>query len=114
MWCDSVNKIHFNNIFWVNVNWRVFNPSPSFIDYSIFIHLHIFAERLITYDDTGQQAYENACRRYKALPSGKFSKSLQESSQINLRHYNLGSRGAMAVCIPLLVSEIYCLPNSTT
>ena len=66
----------------------------------------LFSERYIPYDDTGQRAYENACKKYKALTSTSFHRKLAESTNIDLRHYGAGPRGGKALAIPLVVSSI--------
>ena len=66
----------------------------------------LFSERYIPYDDTGQRAYENACKKYKALTSTSFHRKLAESTNIDLRHYGAGPRGGKALAIPLVVSYI--------
>ena len=65
-----------------------------------------FSESYIPYDDTGQRAYENACKKYKALTSTSFHRKLAESTNIDLRHYGAGPRGGKALAIPLVVSPI--------
>ena len=69
-----------------------------------FILKPTFAERYVPYDDTGQRAYENACKKYKALASTSFHRKLADSTNIDLRHYGAGPRGGKALAIPLVVS----------
>ncbi|ELU04703.1 hypothetical protein CAPTEDRAFT_222965 [Capitella teleta] len=62
------------------------------------------ADRLPPYDYTGQRAYEKACSKFKALLSSRFHRKLAEDSSVDLKHYNLGSKGAMALSIPLVIN----------
>ena len=70
-------------------------------------YIFFFPEKYIPYDDTGQRAYENACKKYKALLSTSFYQKLGESTNIDMRHYNAGPRGGQAIAIPLVVSYSY-------
>lgn len=61
------------------------------------------------YDETGARAYENACKKLGVVPSSQYIRALTMSDTVKLCHYGLGSRGAMAICIPLVVSFIHNL-----
>ena len=73
---------------------------------SYVVQFCYFSEKYIPYDDTGQRAYENACKKYKALLSTSFYQKLGESTNIDMRHYNAGPKGGQALAIPLVVSNI--------
>ncbi len=89
------------------------NKSVSIAITNLFLLLYMsnsaifyFQEKYIPYDDTGQRAYENACKKYKALLSTSFYQKLGESTNIDMRHYNAGPKGGQALAIPLVVSII--------
>ena len=63
-------------------------------------------EERIPYDETGQRAYYRACHRFQALPSMSFHRKLGYATQIDMRHYGTGPRGAQAIAIPMVVSSL--------
>ena len=67
-------------------------------------HSISFLEDYSPYDFSGQKAYTNACKRYKALPSSSFFKNLADSEVINMAHYGMGPKGVKALSIPMVVS----------
>ncbi|XP_064605979.1 leucine-rich repeat-containing protein 74A-like [Liolophura sinensis] len=58
----------------------------------------------VPYDETGARAYENACKKLGVVPSSQYMRALAMSDTVKLCHYGLGSRGAMAICIPLVIN----------
>lgn len=63
------------------------------------------SEKREPYDLTGQTVYMNACDRYKTVPSTKFHKKLQTSTEVDLKYYGMGAKGALALSIPMVVSD---------
>lgn len=58
------------------------------------------------YDETGLKIYGSACRKFKALPSNSLQKKLANATEIDFQNYGLGPKEAMALAIPLVVSNL--------
>ncbi|XP_046568990.1 leucine-rich repeat-containing protein 74A-like [Haliotis rubra] len=63
-------------------------------------------EKHHSYDDTGTRTYERACRKLGIIPSSNCVKKLGRATEIlDLQYYGMGSRGAMAVSMALVIND---------
>ncbi|KAJ8305623.1 hypothetical protein KUTeg_016168 [Tegillarca granosa] len=60
---------------------------------------------IIPYDETGRRTYEKACKKLGVVPSSNVIRKLGSSSELDVKHYNLGQERTMAIAIALVVNS---------
>ena len=96
----------------LNVARRRTSNQPTNLWNVLYFILH--TEEKVPFDETGQQAYHRACTYFGAIRSSAFHRKLGYATQIDMKHYGVGPKGAKALSIPMIVRTYPTLANSTS